>query len=98
MPKFSTEPTPDQLLELATGAKYQALAEPLNADMNKLKLQVEQRVYKAISTGTLTPEMALQAWYEMHSYHRLIQKFNQRIKMGVSQGEALSPQIGEDNG
>lgn len=98
MPKFAVEPTPDQLLDLATGAKYQALQEPLNADISKLMRQVEQRMYTAISTDKLTPEMAVRAWYEMHSYFRLLQKFNQRIKVGVAQGEALSPQIGEDNG
>jgi len=77
-------------MDLSLGAKYQGLAEPLTADIAKLKTQVEQKVYQEISTGALTPEKALLAWYEMHSYHRLLQKFNKQIKVGVATGEALT--------
>lgn len=93
--KFSHEPTPEQLAELSLGAKYLSLQAPITEDIQKMIRQAENRVFQAISDGSLTPEMALQGWYEVNSYHRLLQKFNQRIKMGQSQGETL---LGEANG
>lgn len=91
MMKFSTEPTPEQLADLNLGAKYLSLQQPLTEDIQKLLRQTEQRVYTAISQGQLTPDAALQAWYEHLAYHRLIQRFNQRIKQGQSVGETLGP-------
>lgn len=91
MMKFSTEPTPEQLADLNLGAKYLSLQQPLTDDIQKLLRQTEQKVYTAISANTLTPDMALQAWYEHLAYHRLIQRFNQRIKMGETVGENLGP-------
>lgn len=92
-------PHPDSLLALSLGAKYQQLQEPLTEDVNKMIRQVEARVFTAISKGELTPDGAVQAWHEIHAYHRLLQKFDQRIKIGVSEGENLAPTLnGEDNG
>jgi len=93
--KFSSEPTPEQLADLNLGAKFQSLQAPLTADIEKLKRQTEQVVYTAIAQHTLTPEQALQAWYEHLSYHRLLQRFNQRIKIGEAAGNALQPLTGE---
>lgn len=98
MTTFRKEPTPSELMDLSIGAKYLQLKEPLSNDIQKMIQGVENRVYVAISQGQLTPEYAMQAWYEMHSYHRLMQKFNQRIQVGVNAGENLAPSIGESNG
>lgn len=87
--KFSSEPTVDQLLDLSQGAKLAALVQPLTEDLNKLAEQTQARIFTAISKGEMTPEMAVQGWHELHSYHRLLQRYNQRIKIGQSVGEAL---------
>lgn len=97
MTTYRKDPTIGELMDLSIGAKYQQLKEPLTNDLQKLKSGVETRVFTAISKGNLTPELALQAWYEVHSYHRLMQKFNQRIEIGINEGENLSPQIGDSN-
>ena len=86
---YSQEPTPEQLLDLSQGAKLSALAEPLTEDIQKLMQQAQTRVYTAISTGQLTPEMAVQAWHEMNAYHRILQRFNQKVKVGQATAEAL---------
>lgn len=82
--RYTSEPTPEQLLDLSQGAKLAALAEPLSADLGKLMEQSMNKVFIEIANGTLTPDLALQAWYELNAYQRLLQRFNQRIKVGQS--------------
>ncbi|HEY6018501.1 MAG TPA: hypothetical protein VIY48_00940 [Candidatus Paceibacterota bacterium] len=96
---YRKEPKPEQLMALDLGAKYQQLQAPLTADVRKMIQSVENKVFAAIQQKEFTPDMAYQAWHEVHAYHRLLQKFNQRIKIGVSEGEELAPTLnGEDNG
>lgn len=86
---FTSEPTPEQLLDLSAGAKLAALREPLTEDLQTLRNQVYNKVFTAISKGELTPDMAVQAWHEVHAYHRIQQKINQRVKVGQSISEQL---------
>lgn len=79
---FTSEPTPEQLLDLSQGAKLAALQDPLNQDLAKLREQVYQKVFTAISRGELTPDAAVQYWHEVHAYYRIQQRINQRVTMG----------------
>lgn len=81
---FTREPTPEELLDLSEGAKLASLREPLSQDLETLKKQVYNKVFTAISKGELTENLAVQAWHEVHAYHRIQQKINQRVKVGQS--------------
>jgi hypothetical protein len=99
MATYRKEPHPNSLLALSLGAKYQELQAPLTEDIEKMVRSVEARVFSLIARGELTPDQALQSWHEVHAYHRLLQKFDQRIKIGIAEGEELSPILnGEQNG
>lgn len=87
--KFTSEPTPDQLLDLSNGSKMASLAPALTADLEKLMAQTANTVFTAISKQALTPDMAVQAWHQMAAYHRLSQRYNQQVKVGQSTAEAL---------
>lgn len=86
---YTSEPTPEQLLDLSQGAKLSALQQPLEEDLAKLREQVYQRVFMAISKGELDPNAAVQAWHEVHAYHRIQQKINQRVRLGQSVAQQL---------
>jgi hypothetical protein len=81
---FTREPTPSELLDLSEGAKLASLQQPLSEDLAKLREQVYAKVFTAISKGELTADAAIQAWHEVHAYHRIQQRINQRVKVGQS--------------
>lgn len=86
---LTQDPTPDQLMDMAEGARLSSLAPEMEAFVEKMMLQVQQRMFTAIATNKLTPELAVQGWHEIHAAYRLLQKYKQTIKVGQSTGAEL---------
>lgn len=86
---LAQDPTPEQLYDLSHGAKLASMEPEMEAFVEKMMLQVQQRVFTAISTNSLTPEIAVQGWHELHAAYRLLQKYKQTIKVGQSTGFEL---------
>jgi hypothetical protein len=87
---FTSEPTPEQLSNLSSGAKLASLEPEMTDFIEKSMWQTQQRMFSAIATNTFTPEMAVQGWHELNAAFRMLQKYKQSIKVGRSVGVELT--------
>lgn len=92
-----TGPTPEEMRQITDGAAYAALLPKLQQDVESMKKALQNKVYRNIREGALTPEAALAYWIEMKSLDDLVSRFNTRVVIGVELGKQVAPamQIGE---
>lgn len=55
-----------------------------------MERQLVQRVYNQILDGTLTPEVAYNAWLEKHSYDKLFKRLETKVKLGIDLASRLT--------
>lgn len=56
----------------------------IDEQLGKMEALVKRRVFNAIADGALTPEMALNAWFELHSYAMLNRRLDQKVQFATS--------------
>ena len=87
-----TEEVKDNLTTLTVG--QQASAElPLTEELlDKLDRAVATRIFATLLQGeALDPTVAVQAWVEKFAYRQLRTRLTQRVLMGQTAGEELTP-------
>jgi hypothetical protein len=67
--------TEKQTHDLRVGAKLASSLPEIEEAITRMQEQTMGRVFGHIRGATLTPEMALSYWMEMHSYTRLLKGF-----------------------
>lgn len=88
-------PTPEELGLIRSGAEIQNMKPYINNEVAALQKAVVSSVLSAVNSGTLTPEIAMSKWMEYVAYQKLLQKFDQRITVGISVGAKRNLDIKE---
>lgn len=87
----------DSLVTLSIGQQASAelpLAEELLA---KLERAIDTRVFATLTRGeVLDPTVAVQYWVEKFAYRQLRRRLTQRVVMGQTAGEDLTPDMEKD--
>jgi hypothetical protein len=92
-------PDPALIESALDGQRWAGVMPDIASEVARAKAQVEQRVYRAINEGTLTPEASHLAWLELHALDKMLKRLSSKVKLGLSMGEKFAEQIGEiDNG
>lgn len=85
---------PEELAKISEGVKVSEFILPyLEVEIEKMEKAVENRIYAAIYTGKITPEMALTAWIEKRDLHGLLLRFKQKVLIGQGVGERLGVEL-----
>ena len=87
----------DNLTTLAVG--QQASVElPLTKELlDKLEHAIATRIFAPLLHGeALDPTVAVQAWVEKFAYRQLRRRLTQRVLMGQTAGEDLTPDMEKD--
>lgn len=88
-------PSFEELGTIRKGAEMQNMKPYLDNEIAGMQKAVVSSVLAAVNNGNLTAEMALSKWMEYISYQKLLQKFEQRINIGVSIGAKRNLDIQE---
>lgn len=89
---MTQNPTGIDLIAMANrGQEAAANLDFIEQQVSKVRKSVFNKAFTALSTGSLTPEQALQYWQEIYAYHRVLKTFETAITMGKSAG-MMSPQ------
>jgi len=83
----------EKMAEVSRGLAAGSLVHLLEEEIGKLQREVDGRVETQMATGGLTPEVALQAWYEKMAYRRLLKRLTTTADLGRVASEQLSPQM-----
>lgn len=86
-------PTPDQLKEISNSAKFSAFLPYLREEIDRLKKNVEARVFAALRNDTFSPVMADSAWREIYAFDRLLKSFETRVTMAEAAGHRLAQDL-----
>lgn len=71
----------EALGQLRTSAEMAQLKPYMDTEVAAMQKAVVNSVLAAVNSGTLTPEMAMSKWMEYVAYHKMTQRFSQKIKM-----------------
>jgi hypothetical protein len=82
-----------QLTDVKNIAFLTELMPFLEEDLGKQAKAVEIKIAKAIEEGSLTPEIAMSAWYEHNAYRKQIQKMRQRVLSGQSKAQTMASEL-----
>jgi len=85
--------TPEQLGFIKDGADLQNVLPHIRADVETIQKGIVNGVMSSINKGELTPEIAQQKWIEYTAYTRLLQKMEQKVRMGQSIGEKVGGEL-----
>ena len=84
----------EALAKVVTSGEIAAAGPALNAVLDRLERAVTMRVFQRLNSGeTLDPQFAVQAWMELHSYHRTRSSLTKVEVVGQSAGETISEQM-----
>lgn len=78
----------EELGEVREGLEIENFLPNIKAETLRMQNALVNGVAMQINKGELTPEIAQQKWIEYVSYMRLVQRFEQKVRMGHSVGEA----------
>lgn len=84
---------PEDLSAVRDAAVLGSVMPLIQAELDKMNRQLEQKMQAALAKGTMTPEMALTGWIEKASLHRLHLMLMQKVRMGQSKGENLASEL-----
>lgn len=82
----SDHPSYEELGLIRHGAEIQQMKPYMDNEIAGMQKAVVSSVLAAVNNGSLTAEIALSKWMEYIAYQKLIQRFDQRIAIGVSIG------------
>lgn len=92
-------PIDTEMSKVRDGARFAGFLPYLAAEVDKMVGTLESRMLDHIRDGSLTPDLAIQGWMELNAYRRLMKRFDQKVKIGQTAGQALAPVLngeGED--
>lgn len=84
-------PIDTEMSKVRDGARFAGFLPYLQVEIDKMVLALEGRVLAHVGEGTLTAELAVHAWMELNAYRRLMKRFEQKVKIGQTAGQALAP-------
>lgn len=73
-----------ELGEIHDGARLLQMLPYLKAEADNAMRAIENSVMGLVNAGTLTPETAQQKWIEYISYRRMVQRMEQKVRMGTN--------------
>lgn len=79
--------------EIRNVAIIQSFLPYLEAELAKMDRALENRVLTALEHGELTPQQALEAWYEKATYTKLIRRLTQTVRVGQTKGAAFANEL-----
>ncbi len=79
------------LTQLSMSGELEVAQRAIEALLLSLEKAVHTKMFRWFGNETPSPEDALNAWVELHSYHRIRQRLTQALKMGQSASETLQP-------
>lgn len=82
-----------EMVQIKEAAKLVGFLPDLQAYVDKMQHALTNRIYAALRDNTLTQEQAMYAWMEMLSYHQLIKRVEQQVRIGVTVGERRSVEL-----
>lgn len=88
------------LAKLRSGAVIHESLPVIEKSLTELQHSVSMRVFQLLSSGKPIPsDVAVQAWIEAWSYHRLLSRLTQATRVGETAGETLKTHMkGENDG
>lgn len=78
----------EDLAAIRTGYELSGMLPALQQEVEAMQKTIVNNVLSAISEGKLTPDLAQQKWLEYAAAVRMLQRFQQKVRFGTSQGEA----------
>lgn len=81
------------LANMRMGAEISSALPAIEEEVTKMQKGIVNSVLTDIQNGKFTPEVAYQRWIEYSSATRLLQRFNQKVRVGVSVGEQHTDEI-----
>lgn len=80
------------LTQLSVSGELQIAERAVNALLVGLEEGVHTKMFRLLGAEEeVAPEVALNAWVELHAYYRLRQRLTQALKMGQSASTTLEP-------
>lgn len=84
------EPKPEDMLDIRNVALLAEIIPIVTAEVMQMTRALENRMANAITNKEMTPDMAVQAWYEKYAYRKLLTSLNQKVRLGQSKGAAVA--------
>ena len=88
-----SEPTFQELDKISTGAYVAGIMPTVEREIAEMAMVVQRKVFGAIRDGTLTPDMAVNAWYEVYSFQSLLRRLEKKVKVGQHVGERVADKL-----
>lgn len=83
----------EQHKKVSDGAAAAALLPHVEIEVEQMKKSIVNRAMNGLRAGTLTPELALEAWREYATAQRLLKNFQTRVTIGASAAEGLGSEL-----
>lgn len=83
-------PKPEDLADVRDGAVLQNMLPYARVEIDGMMRAVVNNVMSLVQSGCLTPEIAQQKWIEYVSYARLLQRFEQKVRVSQDKGRVLN--------
>lgn len=88
--------TPTKLAKVQDVSVLSNFLPYIHREVDSLIHAVENRVFRELREGTLTPEAAMSAWMEVNALRQLSGRFDTRVRVGVSVGEEVATELQMD--
>lgn len=77
-------PTADELADIRAVARINNFLPDIRALVDKRVEIITSRVMQEVNAGTLTPDKAYAAWYEVSAYRKMLKSFDVKTKVAPS--------------
>lgn len=77
----------EELALVRTGAELSQMLPAIRADAEAAQKAIVNSVLAKLVDGGLDPDFAQQKWIEYAAYSRMLQRFESKVRLGVSVGE-----------
>lgn len=85
------------LVQMTSGGELALALPALEVVLTALERGVRNRMFQQLTTGEeMDPQIALRAWVELHTYHRLRTRLTQAVNMGQSASTELEQHMNTD--
>jgi len=84
---------PNDLRSIRDVQIMESLRPYLEAEVDKQINAVQNRVLSQLERGELDPQLALNAWVEVQTLRKLVNKFKQTVRMGQSKGQTYASEL-----
>lgn len=77
----------EDLAVMRTGAEIAGMLPAIKADAEAAQKAIVNSVMSKLHEGGLDPDFAQQKWIEYVAYSRMLQRFESKVRLGVTVGE-----------